>query len=574
MTALDFRTRLSAGIGLWLACLAASSTPSVAGTCPTPVALSSGSPVSTVGDPAPYSLTPVSNGWSAVGVRSNGGSAWNLQAFDATGSCFSGELANSATSSVDFLVTDWHNRPGETDYVVASTPDGNEPAATVEFEQADFQVVGNMPFTFFTISSDDVVKPLECSMLAGVTYFIEVVPSKQMTGLKLFLFEPASTGSGWLARNDALIELTLFPGGNGLNFTPTTNGVHGLMLVNEDAESGDCYVAVGQCPISSSNLAHNVPFFLPALNEWPNFTQDTASWGVVAVRGEPGYTFLIDVAPGLRRHDALFTTSCTDSVVAFQYDGITTHLVTGDFRSMPLRTYSARAGLAVAGYPTSSAGHIEWESGADSLTVDAPPLAVTPPAHNIVDAWRIRLSPDASYDFNLTPAIGSTANYRLMLFRNPSPGSPYWANRYDAVFETGGGNNYHPIESDVFGLMVINDNAGTGNYTLSVTSSTVDVPDGAAPVTSRIRSASPNPTAAGASIAFELAHPAEASIAIRDARGRLVASVPLGLRPAGRGIVAWDALGSNGRRLPAAVYFLGLTVYGRSTGSAKVVVIN
>jgi FlgD Ig-like domain len=566
--------RLMAGFLVVLVALLLASSRSFAQTCTSP-ALTSGVPVAIGADPSFRSITPTSSRWSTVAVRGTDIFNWDVQALHNTAAfptCFTGLLAASATTSLDFVVTDWHFRSSTTDYIRASTSGGSGTEAVVEFEQAAYQIQTNMPFNHVTVSSDQLVNTYECQMYAGVRYMIDIAPSASLTGLKMFVFAPVTSGSGWLSRGDRQEELGLVAdSGNRLIFTPTVTGVHGIVVANESGTSGGYYIAIGQCPFSSSGLSNNTPFFLPALDDWPAFTPTAHSWGVVAARGDPGYTYLVEVTP-FPRLDVVPFPICSDSVLASQYSGLATHLVTGDFRSLPLRLYTVRASLT-GDYKTSSAGYVEFETGADSITVNSPPVFVSPPVHNVIDAWSLRLSTGSSYDFHLTQN-GGTAIYKLLLFKNPSPGSGYWASRPDAVFETTGANNYKPLASDVYGLVVVNDNGGTGTYYLSVTSSLVAVEPGHdVPAVSRIRSATPNPAFAGAHIGFELAVAGRAALTIRDVTGRVVATVPLGIQPAGLGTAHWDGRSTDGRRVPAGVYLVTLSIEGRSAEGRKLVVL-
>lgn len=560
------------GLGSILVVLLSNPAVSSAQPCPTPSALVSGVPVPTGVDPSHYEVTPASNRWSAVAVRGTDINDWNVDAWDTTApppACLAGMLAGSGTASLDFVVTDWRFRAPGTDLVRAATGGGIGSEAVVEFEQADSELQPNMPFQVRTLTSDDLVTVFECTMLAGVPYIIQLAGSAGLTGLNSFIFAPVSGGSGWLGRDDRVVEVGLAEGLNGIPFTPTVDGVHAIVVVNESGGNGDLYSMVGRCPFFSSILSDNVPFFLPALEDWPAFTPSADAWSVVGARGNPGYRYIVDIAPFPRSQTGI-QSLCSDSILASQYSGHGIKLVAGDFRTLPVRMYTARVALE-GDLKTSSAGFVEWENGADSIVVNAGPLLVSPPANNVLDAWSVRLAAGSSYDIEIVPAGGATATYELVLFKNTGGA---WASRPDAVFTTTGAGNYLPTETDRFSLVVLNDNGGTGDYTVSITSSQVDVPGpGPLGVTSRIRSAAPNPAIAGARVDFELATAGRATLAIRDAQGRTVATVPLGVRPAGIGTAAWNGKNGDGRRVASGVYFLSLVLDGRATEGTKLIVL-
>jgi len=345
------------------------------------------------------------------------------------------------------------------------------------------------------------------------------------------------------------------------------------VIVNESGAVGTYQLAVGHCPFFVSPLSEGVPRFFATLDDWPGFAPNARTWPVVGVRGS-GHDYDLDVAPAPRSQFGPFN-ACSDSIVGSQLAGTGTRLVTADFRKLPLRNYTAHASLE--GQPqTSSAGYIEWDGASDSILVNGPTLVVAPPPNNVLDAWKISLVKNVTYTFNLVPAVGATAQYRLLLFGNPSPGSPYWASRPDAILEASGPHGFIPGITGLYGVVVVNDNGGTGNYNVSVTANLVDVPgERPAAVANRIRAAAPNPSAGAMRIEFELARAGEAEFRLRDVAGRTVATVPVGRRDAGIASVTFDVastpgFGADGRVAPG-VYFLSLVVDGIEANRRRII---
>lgn len=77
--------------------------------------------------------------------------------------------------------------------------------------------------------------------------------------------------------------------------------------------------------------------------------------------------------------------------------------------------------------------------------------------------------------------------------------------------------------------------------------------------------AAPNPARGGTTLRVQLARAAPVTVAIHDARGRRVAVLVEGARPAGSFDVAWD-----GRGVEAGVYFARATVDGAAAGTRLV----
>jgi len=110
-------------------------------------------------------------------------------------------------------------------------------------------------------------------------------------------------------------------------------------------------------------------------------------------------------------------------------------------------------------------------------------------------------------------------------------------------------------------------NIGTGHRTVfafgAVSEDVVSAPEHAPPVALALR-ASPNPSFARTSIAFDLPVAGRVSLAVYDVAGRLVRSLVEGPREAGRFVEAWDGRSSSGSASLAGVYFVRLMANGRT----------
>ncbi len=78
----------------------------------------------------------------------------------------------------------------------------------------------------------------------------------------------------------------------------------------------------------------------------------------------------------------------------------------------------------------------------------------------------------------------------------------------------------------------------------------------------------PNPFNPRTEIRFVLARPGEVSLRLYDARGRLVARLEGGERPAGEQGITWEGRDAAGRELPSGVYCGRLLLDGRAVGPA------
>src|SRR5688500_833923 len=468
-------------------------------------------------------------------MRNHDGSDWNLEVRSESQPhpvCTSNSIAVSNDVGPDVFAIDGRVGSPGSDYVIASTGNASGFFAILEYEQPAAAIQANAVFQVIATGSDDILAVRELQMHSGIPYSIRIQPSSNLGSLRFYVFAPNSSGPGWVPRNQAALEATLAPDTiNWFTYTPTEDGPHAIVIVNESGAAGTYQLAVGHCPFSTNPMSEGVPWSLGTLDDWPAFTPNAHSWPVVGVRGN-GHLYNFDVAPFPRSQTGTFP-ACSDSIVGAQYSGVGTRLVTADFQTLPLRTYTAHA--SVEGQPqTTSSGLIEWDGAADALTVNGGPLAVVPPPNNVLDAWKVDLIAGVTYTFEIVPAGGATAQYRLLLFGNPSPGNPYWASRPDAILETSAVHGFIPGHSGLYGVVVVNDNGGTGSYSVSVTANLVSVPGGPSSVPAhRIRAAAPNPSAGAMRIEFELARAGAAEFRLRDVAGRTVATIPVGHRDAG-----------------------------------------
>jgi len=91
------------------------------------------------------------------------------------------------------------------------------------------------------------------------------------------------------------------------------------------------------------------------------------------------------------------------------------------------------------------------------------------------------------------------------------------------------------------------------------TQSTIGVGDDALPTATLLYAPAPNPSRTGrVSMRFDLAQEGRASIELYDVRGRRIAVLTDGVRPAGRHVVAWDGTDSAHRTVANGVYFARL----------------
>ena len=535
-------------------------------------------------DPKTYEVTPAQNRWMAVAMRLTDGNDWNLEARDLLEDhpiCATNSLAISSLFGPDVLVMDGHAIGAGTDYVIASTGNQFGFFGYIEFEQPTGATQPNTVWEQSATGPNDFLTVREAQLSGSIPYSIRIKPSSGLGSLKLYVFAPANTGTGWLGRQDAVVEAVLAANAeNEIVYTPPSNGIYAIVIVNESGAVGTIDFAISHCPFFANILSEGVPFQFQSVDYWPAFTPNAHSWGAVGVRGAAGYSYDLDLAPYPRLQAGSYP-QCTDSVLASQLSGSGVRIVTGDFQTLPLRQYTAHLNLEAQPRTTSN-GFVEWDGAGDAITVNAAPTLVAPAANNVLDAWHVMLAVGVTYTFQIVPAAGATADYRLMLFGNPIPSS-HWASRPDAILETSAAHGFIPGYSGKYGIVVVNDNGGSGGYSVSVTANLVAIdPRPRSPLANRIRSAAPNPSVGALRIEYELARAGNAEFRLRSVAGSTVATVPAGHQDAGIASLAWDASGAashrgasgtGGRGVPPGVYFLSLVVDGVETDRTRIILL-
>jgi hypothetical protein len=171
-------------------------------------------------------------------------------------------------------------------------------------------------------------------------------------------------------------------------------------------------------------------------------------------------------------------------------------------------------------------------------------------------------------------SVPEATAYRLYARRWPSPSSGIGLGEVvaDGLMDT----VYAHVEADTSTVLafivVVLDSLGeegaASQETPQVTA--VEEPSGPA-VANRLR-VYPNPSRAGASIAFQTAAEGLVAIHVFDIAGRLVRTAPEILYPPGENIWRWDGRDDNGFGVKAGIYFF-LVRTGVDTQSGKIAIV-
>jgi hypothetical protein len=352
---------------------------------------------------------------------------------------------------------------------------------------------------------------------------------------------------------------TLFPAATGnTSYTPSTSGFYGVVVVNDNGAAGSYALGVGECrspdPLSSGvsvstagfaersySIAQNATFFTVV------GVRGASNWQVQAYSGSGGGSYP-NCLSGLNA-------GSTQAAPAVDF-------VVGNWSGLLLDTFYARAYMDQD--QGSGSALVEWEGGPDYVAVGGDPIDRSVDAGYVVEVRDVFLNAGQNYSilFNTTGA-----NLQMFLF-NPAT---IWSGRSAAVFQHAGSPtyfNYPATQSGFYGLVITNEDGGTGSYHLRINQGTVGVDDAAAPVT-QFQGVAPNPTRGPARIHFALHEPAAVSFQVIDVAGRVVSETQDRSWSPGRWSVTWDGRGRSGEKLAAGIYFVRMRLAGQPIGLTK-----
>ncbi len=532
------------------------------GVCRTPTVLASGTPTTPMFGFSDFSFNQADAAWTAIGVRPTS-TDWDLEVASGTTGpypdCLGPLLAISAissTSTVDFVVGDFHHNTAGTYYAEAYqfTP-GTMQAATVEWDAGLNSILPNdNNDAVRSTGADDVLECWDVWLTAGYTYTFDLTHTGG-ADLHLLVFRNPSGGTYWATRGMAVLDLPVAYGS--ASYSPPTSDDYAVVVVNDNAVADTYRMGVRAC-FSITTLESGTAYYAsPAM--FTSFHQAADYWTAVGVRGSTDWDIGVYLNPSGGMPGQCFSAPLSMSVQA----GTMVDFVVGDFNigANAFGTYYVHP-YRVLG---TSAGVVQWDDGMDLLAVGAPPVHRAVTYANVLEAWDVGLNAGQAY--GLYFAHTGAADLKLLLFRNP--GSTYWASRSGRVLETSSHTSYTAPATDFYGLVVVNDNGGTGAYDLAVYAGGVGVEPGALPAATVLRGISPNPAGGAFAVDYALRAPGRVTVELLDLAGRRVGVIEDSSRDAGTWRASWNADG----RTPPGLYMVRLRVDGRTVGQSKVVLL-
>jgi hypothetical protein len=506
-----------------------------------------------------------STGWGAIGVLSLAND-WDITVGSGlTGAfpnCVSGVVAGSTASVVggyvDFVVGDWaHNAPG-TYYAVANQRTNNPgPLAPVEWSLGAYPVLVNSDVA--TTATMGAANLLDCStvvLTAGVDYTFQLNHSGAAS-LKMMLFRnPGSTY--WMNRSGAVLTLEA---GSSASYTAPATDSYGIVIVNDSGTDDTYSLTVKACPAPVALVAETPTSYwfesfnaiTPSLPYWTGIGSSSAF-----------APFLVEVntsgtggIPGV----------CQSGLLARSSGSEKAQFVVGDFNRNAYGTYYVRTHYPGASAPLE---WVDWDAGSDVVTVSGPAVRKSFTSRDVLDVYDAYLTGGQTYSMYFTHATALDA--KAMVFRNTADGT-YWAPRSAAMYSASGHGAFTAPSSGWYGLVVVNDNQGSGNYEVGLYPAGVGVQPQTVPSVTSLRSVSPNPARGSVSVELALHQNASVRVQLVDLAGRIVASVADGGHEGGVWTETWNGHFDDGTPAPPGIYMVRMEVDGKLIGQRKVALV-
>ena len=528
--------------------------------CSYPV-LAANVPVSDGNATSTWSFTAVKS-WGAVAVRSAPGSNHDLAVFQNTAgspACVANQVgASTAATGVDLVVGDF--RPGRNTtgpwYPKVTRVAGAGPC-TVEGDSGNVEIVVDAPALVH--NTGEVINVYQVFLEAGVNYIVDFNVSPGVDA-KVLIFRNPAAAPYWAGRSSRLLEST-----GPTTFLAPASDEYAVVVVNDDGGFANYSLAIDQCQPPIALTSGTAVSTSPPTRY--RMDQSEPYWSAVGVRGTNGDDWnVIGYKTG---HGADEPVCFEDSTSASSTAGTVVDFILGDFTYNPLAPFYARMIHATG----TSLGVVEWDDGPDEILVNGPLIARSTDPSDVLEVWDVFLEAGSTYSIYFERA--GAASTRFLVFENAlqSDVVPYWAGRSGAVLTGTGITGYSPAVTGYHGIVVVNDNGGTGTYKLTVYGTAVGVAPDRHPARARIDALVPNPSFARTQVAYTLPRAGRVAFDVLDVSGRRVAHLAEVDAAAGPGRATWDGRGDDGSRVRAGVYFMRMTFEGRASAPSKLVVL-
>ncbi|HET7226206.1 MAG TPA: hypothetical protein VFK69_10895 [Candidatus Eisenbacteria bacterium] len=416
--------------------------------------------VTTTATDSYWQFTQTDAYWTAVGVRPPSGTDWDMYMYTpgATVTCTSALLASSlGTSGVDFVIGDFNpGRNATGTYTAGAHMFSGGGTGTIEWDSGADLLQINDPRVDVSTGPGDVLHVWDVYLTAGASYVFSINHPTGTADTRLLLFRNTTGGTYWVGRSSAQFETT-----GSTSYTAPSDGYYGVVVVNDNGQTGSYGVTVGSCTAPTA-LTAGTPVSVFTAENWFSFDQQYNYWTGVAVRGTGSNDWDISVnsaASGQSWPVCESGTLATSAGVPPSVD-----FVVGDFNYNALGSYYVRANLFLQ--EGSGPATVQWDSGPDQLVLNAPLIKRNLTSSQLIEVWDVFLQTGTLYTLSIDNN-GSTGP--LMTYVFEPTGGTQWAGPSNAYagFQTPPGYSVTGISPPVtgwYGIVVVNTQASTGFY--------------------------------------------------------------------------------------------------------------
>ncbi len=396
--------------------------------------------------------------WSAVGIRSAPGEDWDIQLYADEGAlpppCVETLLTYSNRSSgVDFVVGDFnHNALGE-DIVAYSHYYGTE-NGLIEWDSGAETITVNAPPLERTTGPEDILEIWDVYLEASKDYHV-LLKSIGAAQLQILVFKSPGSGEYYAARASAVCYAT---SNFGVSYMPGVSDWYGLVVVNDNGESGTYTVEVGACP-SATPLVSGTSVVTPAVNAHYSMQQTEEYWSAVGVRADGPETNW-NVASYGTPTGSWWPVCFGELLAQTSHPAGFVDFAAGNFNRGygPLGTYYA----AVSRESGPGDARTEWDDGGNVLPL-ASWVSRSTSSDDVLEIWDFLPKANVDYQVHLQ-RYGADVKAVVL-----SPDAGLWQSRLDALVDSDGGcTHFIPTASAYHGLVAANDDGQSGSYQLAV----------------------------------------------------------------------------------------------------------
>ncbi|MFN8587333.1 MAG: hypothetical protein U0704_05985 [Candidatus Eisenbacteria bacterium] len=397
--------------------------------------------------------------WQAFAARSTGGD-YDVKASTETGgfypACSNRDAASSyvrSTTKAEIIVADFNHIVPADGYFQAHTYGySGPPGVWGEFGRTDEVLTTASPAFTHTVDSTTVIETWAVDLTSGAHYNFYF--SHSTGNFRLLLFRNPGEGLYFTSRYFAEFDQS-----GSVSYTAPATDRYMLAVVNDDGVAGHYTVGVTttDCPFPTALLA-GTAIGAASPDSWYEFTPTAGEWGVMAVRGATATDdwdlTVSDQPTGSAAPACIGPVVASSSYIANRVD-----FVALDFHTTPQATWYARAHHYDAG---STAGRAEWYQVHSHLELNGTPLYTGMAASDLVQAFGAWMESGKTYTIEFTP---ENTELRLQVFPGVASGN-YVVPRSAAAASSNVTFNYTATRTGMHALVVTNDGAVTGGYTL------------------------------------------------------------------------------------------------------------